>query len=163
MLDPLALVTNQTYGVDFFVYGKSTEVWMWLMKWIYLYGQVLQWYCINFLVLPSRQTMCIDCCLYPGGGEFEPYISFQQNTSVVSINVQVFKGITFTFVSKRLRRKILQGIAFKAWSMSKKSQSLMLPIKKIGHQIQHISRAFEHNSDLRRWEFEQKEDAEASN
>lgn len=39
------------------------------------------------LVLPSRQTMCIDCCLYPGGGEFEPYISFQQNTSVVSINV----------------------------------------------------------------------------
>lgn len=37
MLDPLALVTNQTCGVDFFVYGKSTEVWMWLMKWIYLY------------------------------------------------------------------------------------------------------------------------------
>ena len=32
------------------------------------------------LILPSRQTMCIDCCLYPGGGEFEPYISFQQNT-----------------------------------------------------------------------------------
>lgn len=162
MLDPLALVTNQTYGVDFFVYGKSTEVWMWLMKWIYLYGQVLQWYCIWYCP-PGKPCALTVVCTQGVGSLNLTYLSSRIQDSVISINVQVFKGIKFTFVSKRLRRKILQGLAFKAWSMSKKSQSLMLPIKKIGHQIQHISRAFEHNSGLRRWEFEQKEDAEASN
>ena len=61
MLAPLALVTNQTYGVDFFIYGKSTEIWMWLMKWIYLYEWVLQWYCIWYCPPGKPCALTVVC------------------------------------------------------------------------------------------------------
>ena len=58
-------------------------------------------------------------------------MSFQKNTSV-SLIMEVFKGKEFIQVCK---------VSFvKAWSMSRKSGSLILPlkIKKTDHLIQHL-------------------------
>ena len=59
-------------------------------------------------------------------------MSFQKNTSV-SLNMEVFKGKEFIQVCK---------VSFvKAWSMSRKSGSLILPLKikkKTDHLIQHL-------------------------
>ena len=59
-------------------------------------------------------------------------MSFQKNTSV-SLNMEVFKGKEFIQVCKVL--------FVKAWSMSRKSGSLILPLKikkKADHLIQHL-------------------------
>ena len=86
MLDPLALVTNQTCGDDFFVYGKSTEVWMWLMKWIYLYEWVLQWYCIWYCP-PGKPCALTAVCTQGEGSLNLTYLSSRIQDSVISINV----------------------------------------------------------------------------
>lgn len=61
------------------------------------------------------------------GGEFEP------NTSVISSNIEVFKGKYVASTSIWFKGKGLQRLCFKVWSMCRKSLSLILPFsKKVG-------------------------------
>ena len=66
--------------------------------------------------------------LHGWGGKFEP--SSQRSTRVLSFGMKVFQGYEHTFVSDWLKRKGPQGIVFKAWSIIRKSRSLILPFTK---------------------------------
>ena len=86
------------------------------------------------IVLYQLPHVVLNCLLFLDGFIFHVSTSGSQH--------QVFLA-TFHNYLKRLNGP--QVLGFKAWSMCRKSQSLILPFKKIDHQLHHLSGAFEHN------------------
>ena len=87
--------------------------------------------------------MVVFCIYYWLCGEFEPRLAGVGNLklawlgwrSVKSFNMEVFKGVEFTFVSEWLRRKGLQGLRFSfsfvMFTHFSESWSLIFPLTKI--------------------------------
>ena len=73
----------------------------------------------------------------PGwGGEFEPCLARMENLNwkCQAFNMEVFKGVEFTFASEWLRRKGLQGLGFSfsfvMFTHFSESWSLIFPLTK---------------------------------